>query len=552
MPANCNQMKARLLSILTALALLAPLAAPPSQAEPWPYQPFHEEHGLGNHYGTYQDYGGGPYYHDGIDLVTSAPVETYSVSDGTLTHITYNQPYYSGIMIGEPISGGEGWLYWHINASTFQFDIGDPVQAYDYIGTTAYWSSYQFHHVHMNVVRGTGGYPWSWYVSIDNPLVYMDPHGDPVPPVFIDARPDERFAFTRNLASTVLDADALDGDVDIVARIADDVGLPDWMLNPFSIDYWIEGAEESVPLTNTVTFIGQIPSDGTVGVIYHTQYPMQSQGNYTGRVYYFNVTNTDGDGFVESADASYSWQTGNFSPGDYWVYVKAFDVGGNAVTDSMRCTVAGVVEPVVELPETSHDFGVVGSGLTETWEMVIENQGTDPLSVREIVSSHPAFTMDRSHFYVMPGEEEIVAVTFAPSLFGHYLAAITIQTNDPVTPAVVVSVRGLGADPSDVEPAAGSDETHALPIEVVSTRSVPGKGIAVTYALNQGAEITYEVFDLTGRQVDSGDLGFQGPGSAEFVWQRPMGGAGQANSGIYLIRLTDGMHLTTSRGLLLR
>ena len=130
------------------LALLAAIGiATAASAEPWPYMPFDQPHGLGNHFDTYQNYGGSPYYHDGIDLVTpDGPVACYSVSTGTITHLTYNQPYYSGIMIGEPISGGEGWLYWHINATTFQFDIGDEVMTNDYIGDTAYWTVAAFHH----------------------------------------------------------------------------------------------------------------------------------------------------------------------------------------------------------------------------------------------------------------------------------------------------------------------------------------------------------------------------------------------------------------------
>ena len=110
-------------------ALLTLAFSSPADAEPWPYMPFDQTHGLGNHFGEYQNYGGGGYYHDGIDLVTPAgPVATYSVSTGTLTHITINQPLYSGIMIGQPVSGGQGWLYWHINSTTFQFDVGDQVR----------------------------------------------------------------------------------------------------------------------------------------------------------------------------------------------------------------------------------------------------------------------------------------------------------------------------------------------------------------------------------------------------------------------------------------
>ena len=117
--------------LLTGLAVWGAIALgsfAPAGALPWPYSPFDQAHGLGNAYEEYQDYGGGGYYHDGIDLVTpSGPVAVYSVSAGTLTHLTYNDPLYSGLMVGEPVAGGAGWLYWHIDSATMQFDVGDPV-----------------------------------------------------------------------------------------------------------------------------------------------------------------------------------------------------------------------------------------------------------------------------------------------------------------------------------------------------------------------------------------------------------------------------------------
>ena len=53
------------------LALLAAALVPsPARATYWPLAPLDSVHPLGNNWGNYQDYGGGPYFHNGIDVIT--------------------------------------------------------------------------------------------------------------------------------------------------------------------------------------------------------------------------------------------------------------------------------------------------------------------------------------------------------------------------------------------------------------------------------------------------------------------------------------------------
>ncbi len=540
--------------LLLALAVAGLCAgAGPALAEPWPYTPFDEPHGLGNHFGEFQDYGSGPYYHDGIDLVTpGGTTRVYSVANGTVTHITYNDPYYSGIMIGEPVSGGVGWLYWHITSSTFQFDVGDLVQTNDYIGTTAWWPVSSFHHVHFNRVRGTGGYPWSWYTAIDNPLLYMSPNTDPDAPVFHITHLPDRFAFVRQGTTQILNPSSLSGNVDIIARISDIVGMPQWALNPWKIEHWILGAESSTPVTNTVTFSGTIPADATVSAIYCVTSPFQTEGDYDSRIYYFIVTNTDGDGVVESSDANYYWDTDLVPPGDYWVYVRATDVGGNAVTDSMLSTVAGVVDVQFDLPEPSHDFGIVPAGDSGTWELPIVCLGPDPLSVRSITSDNPVFTLSRTHFFVMPGETETVTVTFSPPEIDTYSGTLRMVTNDPDTPFASVAVQGSSGDPSAIP-----EDGQALPGErsqlaILGTRSVPGAGVAIDFAIGQAGSVSFAAYDANGRRVRDVVLATQKAGTQSWTWDGRDQAGRSLPAGAYFVRMQLGESHAHASALLLR
>ncbi len=520
----------------------------PAGALPWPYIPFNETHGLGNAYEEYQDYGSGGYYHDGIDLVTPlGPTAVYSVSSGTLTHLTYNDPYYSGLMVGEPVAGGAGWLYWHINSTTMQFDVGDPVRPGDYLGTTAAWPVANFNHTHFNKVVGTGGYPWTWYISTDNPLAYLDPHSDPDPPVFDLTYQSKRFGFVRQGNGAALNPFALDGDVDIVAKLSDVVGLSQWKLNPYKVEYWIDGAQLDVPVTNSVTCAGVCPVDATIGVIYRTVTPMKTEANYDQRDYYIIVTNTDGDGLIEATDASATWHTPSFGAGDYWVYVRASDLGGNAVTDSMRCTVAGTVSPDIFLPETAHNFGSVPPGSTDTWDMVIRNVGTSYLSIRSLTLNHPAFHVNRSHFFIAPNAEAIVTVSFTPPAQNTYSTTLEIATNDPGSLFVQVPLSGVGADASAVP----APDAAGAGLQILATRLTPGAGLAVRFELARAGAVMAEVHDVTGRRVHAARLD-AAAGAQSWIWDGRSDAGDLVPSGVYFIRLASGERVANRAGVVLR
>ena len=53
------------MKVTIAFALLAAVLASPALAASWPLVPLDSVHPLGNNWGNYQDYGGGPYFHNG-------------------------------------------------------------------------------------------------------------------------------------------------------------------------------------------------------------------------------------------------------------------------------------------------------------------------------------------------------------------------------------------------------------------------------------------------------------------------------------------------------
>ena len=370
----------KIILILVASTVFCLSAA--GQTIPWIYEPTNEVHPLGNHYMEFQDYSGGAssYYHDGIDIMSGAgQVPVFSANDGVMTHLSTGTMY-GGLMIGEPVAGGEGWLYWHIPSSSMQFNVGDSIYTGDFIGRVATWSVYSFHHVHFNKVVGSGGYPWSWYESTDDPLDYMEPNDDPDAPFFRNAVPGQKFAFPQNNSSVYLNPASLNGQIDIIADIGDFVNDDYWILNPYEIWYWITGPVSTNPMCSFIA-AGWCPDDNTINVCYQEDNTCRTLGNYDQRDYYFNLTNSDGDSVIESTDSDFSWKTELFPAGDYWIYVEAKDQYGNSTMDSMSVSLTGAgADLSISLEPLNPPIIIPPEGGSFDYTITITNNGTNSVT----------------------------------------------------------------------------------------------------------------------------------------------------------------------------
>jgi hypothetical protein len=321
----------------------------------WPLEPMDSLQPLGNNWGEYQDYGGWPYMHPGIDVMgitIGRPV--YAVQDGFVkAWLTTSGDWHWRLAIADSqtVDSVEAWLYAHIDPYQYHKDLGDTVAEGELIGYLVEWPVTGFDHLHFARIKDAGSvWPVGDWAFVQNPLVIITPYDETTNPVFEEAYTANKFAFCQNNTSNYLPANNLSGSVDIIAKIYDETGLPlpyaEWeKLIPYKIEYEIHGPQNLVP-TLSFIFHGILQYTENVDVIYKDDYLCDTRGDYTYRDYYFIVTNTDGDSIVEASDAAYSWVTTNYPDGDYWVIVTAYDAAGNSSKDSMLVTVnnAGIAE----------------------------------------------------------------------------------------------------------------------------------------------------------------------------------------------------------------
>ncbi len=335
----------RVIRILTICALLIALASI-SSAIDWPMDPSTVSRPIGNSYGEYQNYGTGAYYHPGLDILSAAGTPVYAVKAGYVKAVlTTSAGLHWRVAIGDSAGAAEcdGWLYAHLDPMTIAVNVGDTVTAGQYLGNLVYWPVADFHHLHFVKIRNSGVTWNSDWQFVGNALDELNVIDDPEAPTFETATATTWFAFCQNEEiSYFAPGEPLAGDVDIICRAYDRINSA-WKLAPYKLEYKIDG-DSSIPWTTSVVFTGILDWDNLVDVVYQNDGVLICRGDYDSRVFYFNLTNTDGDGVIEASDKPLSWQTADFHNGQYIVSARATDRYGNATAVSMPVDVYNLFE----------------------------------------------------------------------------------------------------------------------------------------------------------------------------------------------------------------
>ncbi|NOX86263.1 MAG: choice-of-anchor D domain-containing protein [Chlorobi bacterium] len=134
--------------------------------------------------------------------------------------------------------------------------------------------------------------------------------------------------------------------------------------------------------------------------------------------------------------------------GTYLWYV---DGGLNVDSKLYKIDLSGSGNPDINVPITEHDYGIVTVDSTSTWACLIQNNGSAALQVTygNISGSQSeyigwpegsSFTVDANSTYTM-------YISYTPGDTGTLDAVATLETNDPVTPDVDLTLTGTAVNP---------------------------------------------------------------------------------------------------------
>lgn len=318
---------------------------------PWPLFTT-TQRAVGNTYAEYQNYGGSPYMHPGVDVMGDDGEPVFAVDGGVVKAIlTTSGQYHWRVAIGEPGGGtSTGYLYAHLDLPTIAVSVGDVILPGQYLGDLVPWPVASFTHVHFSRIEDTGT-TWSgdWLCTDDTHDEFW-PQSETEAPVFEKTIGPDLFAFCKNESSFYLDPDDLSGRVDIIVHVGDRI-TSSWVCSVHELRYsiWPEGAPGSPVVEDKLAvhfdMMLDTYADGPfdpflVDLLYKEDSTCDTDGDYSSREFFHVITNSDGDDTYESSDADEAWDTTLVPDGDYVIEVTALDHAGNVATASMTVTVA--------------------------------------------------------------------------------------------------------------------------------------------------------------------------------------------------------------------
>jgi hypothetical protein len=301
----------------------------------WPIEDQTVEHEIGNSGGEFQQYTGGSYFHEGIDILDEdAPGGPWviNVREGT---VALSRPgagsLYNGVVV--TAADGDRYVYWHLDDNSIQTAVEDAdadgtvLPAGTQMAQLVTWTSCTYHHLHYEVADSTGS---------REPILTIAPREDTTSPILIAV------SLVENATNTLMPNDALglpivSGQVDIVAHAYDTqfgtarTGAGAALVRR-GYGWHRRGADGFMSFRD-------IPPDGATVDAFRNSAPFDSDSNYCGTENsYYVLTNVDANGDI-IADATGLWDTTTLANGTYQVHVTAEDQWGNEFTLIRQVTV---------------------------------------------------------------------------------------------------------------------------------------------------------------------------------------------------------------------
>lgn len=147
--------------------------------------------------------------------------------------------------------------------------------------------------------------------------------------------------------------------------------------------------------------------------------------------------------------------------GQYLWYIDG-PLGGESTL--YKVDLSGSGTPQMTVPVAFHDYGIVVTGQSSTWDMEVQNTGSADLEVTGLVipSGQPVSSTFSPPQTISPGNSIFIPVTYTPVDPDPLNTSITVQSTDPVNPNVNVVLAGHGVVPGPNLVASASSHDFGL------------------------------------------------------------------------------------------
>lgn len=271
---------------------------------------------IGHNMQSYQNYGGDPYWHDGLDIRSTVDQPIFAAVGGKVVnlenYVRGNHLYWEVAILDDE---GFVWKYHHVDRDSIPKNIEEAfknkgrVSTGALLGNVVRWPISTFgevyHHLHLLVVAKDGQYI--------NPFLMMEPLPDTVAPVIT------RIGIAKN--HRPISGSEVSGPHALFLEASDLTLHQKFILPPYKISYRMDKGEEK-----TVWEFVHLPS-GKGDTQYIEDFHMQGTcGNYYCRKFYFNLNFTQEE----------PRKTMTLSPGMHEVEVTVEDIIGNRTSQKFE------------------------------------------------------------------------------------------------------------------------------------------------------------------------------------------------------------------------
>lgn len=245
---------------------------------PWPFPLL----SIGHNMQSFQNYGGYPYWHDGLDIRSVSDQPIYASAGGKIVNIENYQrgnPLYWEVAILD--DEGFVWKYHHVARDSMPAELlmaykdGTKIQAGTFIGNVVKWSvttfGERYHHLHLLIVAKDGKYI--------NPYLLMEPLADKDAPLI------KQIGLAKN--HRPIKGQEVSGEHALYVEASDLTLHEKFILPPHKISYRLNGGEEKV-----VWEFVNLPSGKNDRDFIEDFYMNGTCGNYQCRQFYINLNFT--------------------------------------------------------------------------------------------------------------------------------------------------------------------------------------------------------------------------------------------------------------------
>ncbi|MGB2696683.1 MAG: glutaminyl-peptide cyclotransferase [Candidatus Zixiibacteriota bacterium] len=151
-----------------------------------------------------------------------------------------------------------------------------------------------------------------------------------------------------------------------------------------------------------------------------------------------------------SLDIEIVFDATNLYGGDYLADIVIYSNDPDQLDAGIPACLHVTGIPQIAISDDTLNLGEVFIGGSKTDTVIIYNQGTDLLTINDISSDNSDYTVDTTSFSLNPDEDFNVLVSFSPNATGQINATLTIESDDPYNPMVIVALQGQGSLPPDI------------------------------------------------------------------------------------------------------